>query len=345
MVAVKEPSKWKDYLLKSGLPLEHIVSEGLGRRGFAIDGEYRYTRLNEKEIPTDFSVDLHARTYLPDTYESSVYFWATISLLVECKYHHAGVRWVFARCPKRSSLYRGRYVSVIEELTTNRIRNTAPLARFEEGLPICNRGVELHASGCESKNIDQGLYQLRYAIPSLIAQETRNQVGESDEKGPLIIFLCPLLVTTASIHVLNEGIVLEAIEKAESLGEVSREVDALVSYQEPAPGLLEHITQVLRRLHTNVPEIRERLEQARKILSPSGEEGTDLDDWGYVGKCIDATKRVVVLRFDAFDRIISDLFHAVEEVATSRIRVARLSVDVASRTRRLVALSEEDRQQ
>lgn len=47
-------SKWKDSLLKSSLPLEHIVSEGIERQSFYVAGEYVYQKPNENNILTEF---------------------------------------------------------------------------------------------------------------------------------------------------------------------------------------------------------------------------------------------------------------------------------------------------
>jgi hypothetical protein len=270
--AQKESSKWKDYLLKSGLPLEHLVSEKLEAKEFYICGEYRYTRRGERGSPTDFSVDVHAFLFLRDSPGSH---WGKLNLLVECKYHHPGVRWIFAPHARESlASFIGGCVAHFDDPTTYRIKNRAPLGMMERELDICTRGVALHPGGCESKPVDDGLYQLRYAIPSFIAGEVREQVTTGNEEDLLIVFLRPLLVTTASIHVLNEGITLEAFQEAGSLDGVSAEVDALVVFQEPGPELWGYCHQTLARLHAEDPDIWDRLEQAQGVLTPPGKEST-----------------------------------------------------------------------
>jgi hypothetical protein len=57
----KSDKKWKDSLLKTGLPLEYLVAEKLSELKYGIQGEYRYLRPNEQGIPTEFSIDLWER--------------------------------------------------------------------------------------------------------------------------------------------------------------------------------------------------------------------------------------------------------------------------------------------
>ena len=58
--------KWKDALLSSSLPLEHLVAKKLAQSSFHIEGEYSYTRQSEQDVKKEFSVDLLARLPLVD---------------------------------------------------------------------------------------------------------------------------------------------------------------------------------------------------------------------------------------------------------------------------------------
>ena len=87
-------SKWKDYLLKSSLPLEQLVAEKLEKSGVYIAGEYPYIRTNDQNISTEFSVDLHAFELLAYSHQKDQY-WGNLNFLIECKYNYPGVKWVF----------------------------------------------------------------------------------------------------------------------------------------------------------------------------------------------------------------------------------------------------------
>src|SRR5437879_2998035 len=71
---------WKDHLLSSGLPLEQSVIGVLQTLGVNRPREYRYERLNEQGILTEFSIDVFASRM----YEHAL----VLELLIECKYRH-----------------------------------------------------------------------------------------------------------------------------------------------------------------------------------------------------------------------------------------------------------------
>lgn len=55
MNSPNSPKKWKDALLRSSLPLEHIIAQKLSKIGIYVSGEYTYLRPNEDGINTEFS--------------------------------------------------------------------------------------------------------------------------------------------------------------------------------------------------------------------------------------------------------------------------------------------------
>ena len=50
-------TKWKDHLLKTGLPLEFLTAIEFESRGHSNWGEYPYLKRNENGVLTEFSVD------------------------------------------------------------------------------------------------------------------------------------------------------------------------------------------------------------------------------------------------------------------------------------------------
>jgi hypothetical protein len=57
-------TRWKDHLLKSSLPLEHVVRRELAELGMGAMHTFTYVRRNEHGNRTEFSVDIHATTWL-----------------------------------------------------------------------------------------------------------------------------------------------------------------------------------------------------------------------------------------------------------------------------------------
>jgi hypothetical protein len=89
---MSERGKWKDYLLKSSLPLEHVVRRELAGVGMTGLGAFSYLRPNEHGIITEFSVDVWGSLSIGNERSE----WGTFDALVECKYNYPGVRWVFS---------------------------------------------------------------------------------------------------------------------------------------------------------------------------------------------------------------------------------------------------------
>ena len=270
----KQTNRWKDYLLKSSLPLEQMVSEKLEKHKFYVSGEYTYSRTNEHEIETEFSVDLHAFDLLQLRGER----WGNLNVLIECKYNYPGVEWVFSPHPKES-LVIVDCIRCLEDLSTKRLRNKKPLYKIGHELQYCTRGIELNKSGADLNTIPRGLHQLRYALPNLVAQEHQAQATVWNEEDLVISLVCPILVTTASLHILKSDLGLEDYQSASSLGEVAEEVDALVVYQEPGSQLYRYCERVAQALHKQHPEIELRLDEFKRILEPTKQERVLPSTW------------------------------------------------------------------
>jgi hypothetical protein len=242
--ANKKEKDWKEYLLKSSLPLEQIVSKKLENKQMGIVGEYPYIRPNEQGIHTEFSIDLHAVKFLGTQLQSVPIdlkkYTARLNLLIECKYNHPGVRWIFSPYPPNFEM----------PLTVFRLQKMGKHSTFsldldtEPFLPFCTRGIELHGTGFDPNNISRGLSQLRYGMPNLILQEIdrlkpSNRLFFTEQS---LIGL--MLVTTADLYVLRADQDIEAYRSAESLEDVAQKVDALVVSQERGPHLQQYCEEL-----------------------------------------------------------------------------------------------------
>ncbi len=136
---------WKDALLSSGVPLENDVRNYMARRGCLAEFEHSYLRADEARVLRQFSYDIDASLIQPPHF---------VDFLVECKYRHPSVSWVFT-----PDEYGGH-----TELGPNDF--THPLTLFagkncvaESSLfprclaPCCSKGVELTSDGANDKAI------------------------------------------------------------------------------------------------------------------------------------------------------------------------------------------------
>jgi hypothetical protein len=205
-------------------------------------------------------------------------------------------------------------------------------------LSFCTKGIEIYENGFDPNTISRGLNQLRYALPNLVAQESRAQINVWNEEDLLINFICPILVTTADLYVLKSGLDLQDFQSASSLTDISNEVDALIAYQESGPHLYSYCDQVAQSTHKRYPEIKRRLEEVDHILKEIGKPRTTPSVEWYNEHFITASTRILVVRFSALDQIMKVVQSSVMNVRKSSQRIARLTADLKKRERHFVTI-------
>lgn len=311
--------KWKNALLKTSLPLEYLVATVLSEQGYLVWGEFSYSRNNEQGINTEFSVDLRAHDLLEKRKEQ---YWAALTLLVECKYNYPGVRWVFAPLAKSSLIITG-VVNVFEDLCTRRVTNKDALYSVDDDLPFCVKGIELHSSDANPQSIEHGLHQLRWAAPQIASEIFREQATTHHDVDLHIGFLCPILVTTASLHVFREGLNLEAFQNASDLEDVAEQVDALVVYRERGPQLDKYIRETITELHSQTPEVKTRLVQLAEATARSRPHSS----WHFEQSIDSLSTRILVVTFSAFEGLINNIREAVNKAGRGLNRRATLRLN------------------
>jgi hypothetical protein len=235
-------SSWKDKLLSSSVPLEYEVAKILVDKGYVVDFDYTYKRLDEKE-EKDFSVDVYADAFYPFNENKPIHF--TIEMLVECKFRSPNVKWLFL--PDINTINSGRSVSygpvkVIDEFSDISIKERF---HFPYTNIHCLKGTEVNVNKGEvhGDQITHGTYQLLYALPyvlrSMIFQKLQ---GPLDELQPAVI--CPILVTTAELYVVNYEFDINSVRSAESFEELSTKVDCLELNISVPPSFNQHCKNI-----------------------------------------------------------------------------------------------------
>jgi hypothetical protein len=282
--------KLKDLLLKSSLPLEQLVIEKLTSQRFWVAGVYPYIRPNEQNISTEFSVDLHAYTFIDNRENSSTS--ATLNFLIECKYSYQGTKWIFS--PNASSILLGLApeVGFLYCLTH---QGKYRLYELTTDFPVCTRGIELTQDGSNPHNTSRGLSQLRYGMPNLIFQE-RESV--QDISRPDLSFIGLVLVTTAELYVLKSYQSLETYRAAQSLDEIAYRTQALVVSQEPGPHLLQYCRDLL------IPKLS--ILESDTITKGRAEQA--------LANIIPRTFQIIVVHVDALDSLVATITTTVQSI-------------------------------
>lgn len=313
----QKSGNWKNALLSSGLPLEYLVAEKLTQQGLQVFGEYSYTRRNEQDINTEFSVDLLAKYLLDDRQCGS---WGCLDLLIECKYRYCNTKWVFSPHPS----YRSQATNPViinQDLCTRRISDRF-LTNLYEDLKVCLRGTEFH-SGSRKDNpneISHGLAQLHYAAPSLVQRGLHQQIDAKSDEELQIQAACSILVTTASLHVLRRDASLESFYEASNLVDVAEEVDALIVRQIPGPQLQEYSGELSSRFLQSNPTTRHYIEALGKLIKKDG----IVPAFDMYNIMLSSSEPVLVVDFYAMDRRIEQLRDAVSYLANTLTRYATL---------------------
>ncbi len=307
--------KWKNTLLGSGLPLEYLVANKLEKLDIYVTGEYSFWRPNENRVNTEFSVDLLASRFFEQT-EGKEDFWGELHFLIECKYNYPGVKWIFSPFPQEHELIVG-FINTFQDFTVTRI-NKESLISFDGILDYCLKGIELHEDGVNSQSIIRGINQLRYGSVQLSRNFIAGQVGSWHDSELHIEFLCPILITTASLFVLKQGLLLEDFHSADKIEDVTRNVEAVIVNCEIGVELEKYINAVELELRNSWPELDKRLKDLSDILSNSNYDGYYMPDSFLLGNALRrSSERILVMNYDAFEKIIQNIVHLVSSTKST----------------------------
>ena len=232
--------KWKDRLLSSSVPLEYETGKLLVEKGFFVDFDYKYQRL-DNQLEKEFSIDLKAGGFYPFLKDSEIE--AKIDILIECKYRNPDVTWLFVPDINEDeySLFTSKgAIKLIDEFTEFHYKgilfdsmNGFGL-RVVKGIEINNRTNEVHDTG-----IHHGINQLSYVLPSLIEDHIfENLSSDLGECHPY--FLIPILVTSADLRILSDDFSTEKIKESNNFEDFSESVPYLFFHTDVYPSFKLH---------------------------------------------------------------------------------------------------------
>jgi len=304
--------KWKPRLLSSGVPLEHELSRLLTENGFDVSADFAYERLNSLRKLQEFSVDILATRNAPlrdgDRQRPS----KALHLLVECKECHDDKAWLFfpvissahvqARTISDNLIRCGDRLSPVPVKTQHR--------EFGRTLAICAKSVEIDLKkgvALESP-IREGIAQLQYSLPHLLAKLVRTFVKAS-EPSPVPYFTA-VLMTSAPLYVLKQGVGRSEIRNADKLDDIASRADYLAVYRDTGPQFERHYRRTIRRELPNLPQLATELgpkfkmeDQARRKLAERDLRYlAELRDWPAM-----LFRQFVVCHNDAAAQLLSDL--------------------------------------
>jgi hypothetical protein len=231
-------SKWKDFLLKSSLPLEQVVAEKVSNAGLHIGGEFAYLRNNEENNIAEFSIDLSAS--ISNQIRVDVGIWSTLELLIECKYSSPEVDWIFARYPKLEPST-ANCLHNYDFLSSFWVRDASAIIDIEKDAQYAVNGLALTNKFADNKRIKHGLNQLRHSIPHFLEKIASEDLLSDEENS--IRLVAPILVTNAPLRLLKGNVNFGDIINANSLDEITDVHNVIYHYQQTGPELAKSIKE------------------------------------------------------------------------------------------------------
>ncbi len=215
-------TKWKDALLKSGLPLEHEVKTFLEQqKECLIRWEPSYFRHDDSGIEKEFSYDLNA-AYIKMPY--------SVDFMVECKFRSEGVKWFFV--PEEyggmEEIYQNSFMNAIDYFHQWTWVWNQYMPYTQQLAPLCSKGIEIYPNGDNnSKSIRQAISQLSYALAGQMIEIIKDHIDEKYGIHFREIFI-PIIVTTAELFRFNENLTVEDIKKCDTPKAISTKHDILI---------------------------------------------------------------------------------------------------------------------
>lgn len=322
-------NKWKgkDALLRSSLPLEHLVAQKLSRLGVYVGGEFTYLRPNENGISTEFSTDLWAFTFLEENHKKEA-FWSSCNFIIECKYTHQSVKWIFAPHPlEDDASFETGYINIFQDLCVKRVDESL-LDEFDGDINYCIKGIELQEKDCNPSAINKGLRQLQYAAIQLSRRCMASQICTCHDEDLEIDFLCPILVTTAPLYIIKENLDLNDFYNAEKVEDVAEQVNSLIVHQNTSIQQEKYVESLTQEFCHEYQEVNTRLKDMDQVLRDSDYEGYHVSEVFFLkAKLNRASTRILVVSYDHFEECLNSILKVIKNTAPTLKRYAVLKYD------------------
>lgn len=211
-------NKWKDFLLKSSIPLEYEVKQLVDKYGCVSNYEFTYLRQDENEITNEFSYDIDASYIKGDHF---------FELMIECKYRDLSTNWVFT--PEdyggMDEIEHYSFVNPNDHFTQS---NKFLRLEYEQYAPLCGKGIEINSNGQNPKSITQAINQLSYGMAEKVILGMEHQIEKHLGTTETIFYGIPIIVTTANLYRLKENVTIQEIKRANDIIEISTKEDCLI---------------------------------------------------------------------------------------------------------------------
>jgi hypothetical protein len=164
--------------------------------------------------------------------------------LIECKQRNPHINWLFLPDINRadmSSVSVGWTLRAIDNFHKGFFPPNLSI-NFDYNGPFCYKGVEIDISKGEvdDKELKHGIEQLQYALPRLLTENITFHANTNFDEDNIPFLFCPILLTTAKLHILKSRTKIEDVKRASSLKDISKSVPYLFIYTDCSPDFITH---------------------------------------------------------------------------------------------------------
>jgi hypothetical protein len=229
--------KWKNNLLKSGLPFEYEIKECFVKYSCTVWDEYSYIKADENKIEKEFSYDLDAN-YWPGGH--------SVDFMIECKYKTEPTKWFFTPDPYgyQNDLNQNSFMHVMDYFSGNQFpfRHIPYDKVIEKPLgPFCLKGVEIYRDSSLEVNITKAIHQLSYAFVEKLISSMSSQLDTEVEMFHKTNFIhVPVIITNADLYLINENLTTKNIKSAKLIDDISTKHDFLLFHNKIGEDLKNH---------------------------------------------------------------------------------------------------------
>ena len=223
-------------------------------------------------------------------------------------------------------------IHTLDKICTRQIFDKGPIWNLIKRFPLCFKGVELLPKDATAQNIEKGRSQLRYGIPRLAIHLSETQMMLFHDEELYIEFICPILVTTAALFVLNKGLSLKEIQGAKDIESIAYEVPALIITNPYSHLFASYVDTIISDFHKKTPSAKERLEQidilVRKITGENGNQIRGWSSFSFDWDIRDTSQRILVINYNSLEETIKLLRNSVVRSSKSLTQVGYLEKDI-----------------
>lgn len=210
--------KWKDFLLKSSIPLEYEVKKLMDEYGCVSNYEFTYLRENENKVEHEFSYDIDA------SYIKGGHFF---NLMIECKYRDVTTNWIFTpeNYGGKDEVESYSFLNPNDHFTQ---KHKFRRLDYEPLAPLCGKGIEINSNGQNPKSITQAINQLSYAMAEKVVSGMEHQIEKLLNTSEIIFYNIPIIVTTANLYRLKDNVTIQDVKDSNELSDVAIQEECLV---------------------------------------------------------------------------------------------------------------------